>query len=55
MRRRKSHPELETKERAIREKADPSAICVNCGERGPHFAPPSFGAEGIFICDALTL
>lgn len=25
--------------------------CPNCGEDGPHFAPPSLGEEGFFICD----
>jgi len=31
-------------------------ICVNCGEnidKGGHFAPPSFGEEGFFICKEL--
>ena len=25
-------------------------ICPNCGEKGPHFAPPSLGETGFFIC-----
>ena len=24
--------------------------CPNCGEKGAHFAPPSLGDEGFFIC-----
>ena len=24
--------------------------CPNCGEYGSHFAPPSLGEEGFFIC-----
>lgn len=24
--------------------------CINCGERGAHFVPPSFGDEGFFTC-----
>ena len=24
--------------------------CPNCGEPGPHFAPPGFGSPGTFIC-----
>lgn len=30
-------------------------ICPNCGLKGPHFAPPSLGEPGFFICwDAPT-
>lgn len=25
--------------------------CMNCGEDGPHFVPPSFGDKGFFMCD----
>ncbi len=25
--------------------------CLNCGEPGPHFAPPSFGDPGFFTCE----
>lgn len=25
-------------------------ICINCGEKGPHFVPPGFGSGGMFIC-----
>ena len=25
--------------------------CPNCGEKGPHFVPPSFGDKGFFICE----
>jgi hypothetical protein len=25
-------------------------LCRNCGERGPHFVPPSFGDPGFYIC-----
>lgn len=24
--------------------------CPNCGEPGPHYAPPGFGSPGMFIC-----
>lgn len=24
--------------------------CLNCGEAGPHFVPPSFGDPGFYIC-----
>lgn len=24
--------------------------CINCGEKGPHFVPPSLGDKGFFIC-----
>jgi len=25
--------------------------CLNCGEYGSHFVPPSFGDPGFFICE----
>ena len=25
-------------------------LCPNCGEKGPHFVPPSLGEPGFFIC-----
>lgn len=28
----------------------PFVPCLNCGERGPHFVPPSFGKKGFFAC-----
>lgn len=28
------------------------AVCANCGEKGPHFVPPSLGDPGIYICKA---
>ena len=28
--------------------------CPNCGEYGSHFAPPSFGDKGFFICEKKT-
>ena len=24
--------------------------CPNCGEKGPHFVPPSLGDPGMFVC-----
>lgn len=27
--------------------------CMNCGEEGPHFVPPSLGEEGFFHCKAM--
>lgn len=29
----------------------PGATCINCGRPGPHFAPPSFGEPGFFVCN----
>ena len=26
-------------------------LCPNCGEPGAHFAPPSLGEEGFYLCD----
>jgi hypothetical protein len=28
----------------------PKGICRNCGKLGPHFAPPSLGEDGFYIC-----
>jgi len=25
--------------------------CINCGEVGSHFVPPSLGEEGFFLCE----
>jgi hypothetical protein len=30
------------------------SICSNCGEPGPHFAPPSFGDPGFYLCERKT-
>ena len=30
----------------------PRAVCLNCGELGPHFVPPSLGDKGFFICES---
>jgi len=27
------------------------STCINCGEEGPHYAGPSFGDKGEFICE----
>jgi hypothetical protein len=27
-------------------------VCRNCGERGKHFVPPSFGESGFYACAA---
>jgi hypothetical protein len=30
-------------------------LCMNgCGERGPHFVPPSMGEPGFFICTSIS-
>lgn len=29
-----------------------NGICPVCGKPGPHFAPPSLGEPGFFICQA---
>lgn len=26
------------------------SFCSNCGEKGPHFVPPSMGDRGFFMC-----
>ena len=28
----------------------PKPKCMNCGEAGPHFVPPSFGDPGFYTC-----
>jgi len=48
MRRRKKFPDLERRERAIRERHDPP--CPNCGQPGRHFMPPSMGDRGFYVC-----
>jgi len=35
-------------------KKESTHICRNCGEKGTHFAPPSFGEEGFFICQTIN-
>lgn len=25
-------------------------LCLNCGEKGPHFVPPGFGSPGMYTC-----
>lgn len=51
MRRRKSFPDLERRERAIRERNRPKTPCLNCGDPGGmHFFPPSLGDAGFFVC-----
>ena len=32
------------------QKKDYTNICRNCGDKGSHFAPPSMGEEGFFVC-----
>ena len=31
-----------------------SSICMNCGEEGSHFVPPSLGEEGFFMCKPMS-
>ena len=57
MKRRKHYPELEAKERAIREAAamrergENGRVCPNCGRATLGcFAPPSFGDAGFYTC-----
>ena len=38
------------REREILRKPQKTA-CLNCGETGPHFVPPSCGEDGFFICE----
>jgi hypothetical protein len=26
------------------------AYCLNCGEKGPHYVPPSLGDRGFYLC-----
>ena len=28
-------------------------LCLACGERGPHFVPPSFGDIGFYTCQPI--
>lgn len=55
--RRKSFPELEAKERAIRDatllrtRAEKGIVCPNCGKTTLGcFVPPSFGDKGFYTC-----
>jgi len=32
----------------------PESICPNCNKPGRHFAPPSLGEPGFYICDEKT-
>lgn len=34
----------------LKRKFAPKSICPNCGQPGPHFVPPVFGAMGFYIC-----
>ena len=36
--------------RCIVDYKPPHPLCDNCGQPGPHFAPPSFGEPGFFTC-----
>lgn len=36
--------------RALAAYRKPEPPCVNCGEPGKHFVPPSFGDPGFFAC-----
>lgn len=27
-----------------------ASVCSNCGDKGPHFVPPSFGEPGFYMC-----
>ncbi len=41
-----------TEKVVLRDWVPPAPVCVNCGLPGPHYAPPSFGEPGRFICPA---
>jgi len=28
-----------------------SRFCINCGEVGSHFVPPTYGSPGFFTCE----
>ena len=32
----------------------PLSRCPNCGEIGQHYAPPSFGDRGFYLCEEVT-
>ena len=31
--------------------SDEKNVCTNCGKPGSHYAPPSLGEPGFYICD----
>lgn len=35
---------------AARNKERNQSRCLNCGQKGSHFMPPSFGESGYFTC-----
>jgi len=37
---------------SIKDWTPPPAACPACGKPGPHFAPPSCGEAGFFICQS---
>jgi len=39
------------KKKKVNIKFGPEGKCINCGEKGAHFVPPSFGDKGFFICE----
>lgn len=38
------------KERRERSKTWRGGVCMNCGEKGPHYVPPSWGDPGFYSC-----
>ena len=54
-RRRKAAERIAAEQRRIAERQLwrklGAGVCHNCGEPGPHFAPPGFGTAGFYICD----
>jgi hypothetical protein len=35
---------------AVRIERMKRGLCPACGEKGPHFVPPSLGDDGFFLC-----
>lgn len=41
------------RERAEKRRRPFFSVCPNCGGKGPHFIPPSFGDPGFYACEAI--
>ena len=39
--------------RANAKRLKPEPVCQNCGMRGRHYVPPSFGEAGFYACKYL--
>lgn len=48
--RRRGQKKYRRTQQSVRIAAFAGGRCLNCGEPGPHFVPPSFGDEGFYMC-----